>query len=575
VFDRGISFQSSLVTYIRVRRNHESTTDSGIKSYHACQRLSSLENRSDSATLFTSNSVQCRSPKITSEEYSRGQCEFDNSMVSTSEVIKVEDRTRDKVAYARELNARPVPIVVQKLIKTLKTSVHKTMRKNGGTPFSIIRQMFLYWDREKTGYNNESVLTNCLLSLGVKIVKADIQAVVSYYSTGVSVTGVPQMSYMDLLRDVNKDEPTLTVFVDPVREDLEDTQARYEFNSDQYKEKPPVVREFLDAVRLLVAAKMRREGGTMYSHVRKAFLMADFDYSNALDATEFIFAMKRGLGLVVTESQSKAVLKFYDRKGLGECDYSLLLRDLEEEGVHMLQFVDYSPRTIAKSVTKMKSNQFMHRPFRPKPNKLFEAIRLRLRAVLYKKISIRGGSLRSWLKEAFVSWDPQLTGRITHWQGLQGSLRAVGLVVTKDEADCILDCFTKKGETGFNYSSLIDDIAPRDHSFLHPEVEEDGYHAAETATARAPTNVSRYIAMFLQKVNNYATQSLGTVKPRDVLHGTFLRYDSRGTGKVGLKSLTSVAENLRVHLSEDRLQALLDWFDSDGSGTMDYCNFVV
>jgi hypothetical protein len=79
------------------------------------------------------------------------------------EAISIEDRTRDKVLHTHAMDAREAPPPVRRLISTLKASVHKIMRHKGGTPFSIIRQMFLYWDRYKTGRTNEVSFGYCTL----------------------------------------------------------------------------------------------------------------------------------------------------------------------------------------------------------------------------------------------------------------------------------------------------------------------------------------------------------------------------------------------------------------------------
>ena len=61
---------------------------------------------------------------------------------------RAEDYYRDQ--FHRHLQAKQsknLPEAVTKFISTIKHSVRTTMRNKGGTPFSIIRQMFLYWDR--------------------------------------------------------------------------------------------------------------------------------------------------------------------------------------------------------------------------------------------------------------------------------------------------------------------------------------------------------------------------------------------------------------------------------------------
>jgi hypothetical protein len=64
------------------------------------------------------------------------------------EHVKVEDGQRDKfMRRLEEKRSNALPEAVKKFISTVKFTVRATMNKKGGTPFSIIRQMFLYWDR--------------------------------------------------------------------------------------------------------------------------------------------------------------------------------------------------------------------------------------------------------------------------------------------------------------------------------------------------------------------------------------------------------------------------------------------
>ena len=53
--------------------------------------------------------------------------------------------------------------------------------------------------------------------------------------------------------------------------------------------------------------KLTLEGGTPYSHVRHAFLMFDWNYSNALDVDELTKAVKLNMGLTITEEQAQEV----------------------------------------------------------------------------------------------------------------------------------------------------------------------------------------------------------------------------------------------------------------------------
>ena len=484
------------------------------------------------------------------------------------EAINIEDRTREKFDRETELNARVQPPAVRRLISTLKSSVHRTMRNKGGTPFSIIRSMFLYWDREKSGKTNERVLTDCLHSLGVKISKEDIRTVLEHYSHGVTHEGNPEINYIDLLRDVNRGEPTLTTFVDPSLE-AKDESGRFAMKEDDFLHRPQAVTDFIEAVRLVATLKMRKEGGTIFSHVRKAFLMSDFDYTNALNAKEFKYAMRKVFGLNISEAASSEIVKYYDRRGLGECDYLLLLRDISSSSPHMLDFVEESPRTVAKTLEKNKSNPFLPKPFAPKPKKAFEALKIKLLSVLSERIVRRGGSVKSWLQEAFTSWDPTLSGKITDWRNLQGALKGLGLLIAKDEADCIIDCFTRDGKYEFYYSDFISSLASQDASFLNPE-KLNPY----TATSRTPHEIERCIHTFRKRLLRYTHLSHGAVRARDVLIGTFLRFDNSKSGRIDFDGFKAATEALKLHLSDELIRQIINWFDSNGSNSMEYLEFV-
>jgi hypothetical protein len=66
------------------------------------------------------------------------------------EHIRTEEFHRTKFEHMQEEKKNnTLPKSVHKFILTIKHSVRTAMRNKGGTPFSIIRQMFLYWDRSK------------------------------------------------------------------------------------------------------------------------------------------------------------------------------------------------------------------------------------------------------------------------------------------------------------------------------------------------------------------------------------------------------------------------------------------
>jgi len=58
------------------------------------------------------------------------------------------------------------------------------------------------------------------------------------------------------------------------------------------------------------------------------------------------------------------------------------------------------------------------------------------------------------------------------------------------------------------------------------------------------------------------------------MHGTFLRFDPSHSGKVTQKSLEDVSKILKIRLPTEDANALVTWFDTDGSKLLDYNEFT-
>lgn len=215
------------------------------------------------------------------------------------EAVRSEDQRRDQFYRRIEAEAnRNLPLVVRKFIRTLKRSVHSTMRKVGGTPFSIVRQMFLHWDADQTGLLNFKELNRCMLSLGVDIAHEDLQAILAYYDSG---TGEAEMSYSRLLEDLQIGEPGLLHIVDQDESVEEESHLRFRTYEDEFAVKPPLIDPFIAALRSIIAVKLRNEGGTPHSHLRSAFLKHDSGHINALTVKDLVEAMTSEMGLAITE----------------------------------------------------------------------------------------------------------------------------------------------------------------------------------------------------------------------------------------------------------------------------------
>lgn len=486
------------------------------------------------------------------------------------ESLNTEERIKEQFLRRQEvIKTKAIPLVVQKFIRTLKKSVRNTIRNKGGTPFSVVRHMFIYWDADKSGELGLSELESCLNSLGIKTTLEDRKAIIKYYDSG---KGNGEMTYQPLLDDMLIGEPTAleTIVDDP---DTERDGMRFATEQDKRAVMPAVVKDFIEAVRSVLKSKMQREGGTELSHMRDAFLAYDHDYSNALDVDELMLSMKNKFKLTITQEQAQQIIDYYDVKGIGAMNYKHVVADVMRGQPLMLQYQEQTARTIAATRKNLSSNPFIPKPFVPPPNKLVEDFKRKVKIYLEKKMKAEGGSIKSIMRKVFVFWDPQYTGKIYRWEDLQGAVRKFGFTITEDEAKVLMRTYDKDNSGALNYEVLANDILQTDPSFLVDSTSVLDYQ--RTATSRAPPDVSMNIRKIRDAAEVYARASKGEVEPRDVLMGTFLRFDKTHSGvRISSEDLNAVFRELRVRIPQDQINSLITWFDTNASRRLDYAMLI-
>lgn len=316
------------------------------------------------------------------------------------ERIHLEDVRRDE-ARNREtrLLTRVLPITVQKFIRTLKKSVRKTMRNVGGTPYSIVRDMFLYWDARKIGMLNSFDLSNVLKALGVILPESDILSIVSFYDSG---EGKNEMKYGDLLKDLVQGEPHILEMLPEDQETEEEKKMRFKTLDDKYAKKSKLVEQFLEAVKEKILRKMGTEGGNPFHHVRYSFLNFDWHSSDTLDPKVLCSCMTKNLNLQMSKEQATEIIDYYERRG--HMNYRLLTKDISEGLEQFLTFTESTPRTVVKRNQSLARNPFTPVQFRAPPNKILEKFKRKVKLNLRDKVSMKGGTPQSWVRESFRKW---------------------------------------------------------------------------------------------------------------------------------------------------------------------------
>jgi Ca2+-binding EF-hand superfamily protein len=440
------------------------------------------------------------------------------------------------------------------------------MTDKGGTPFSILRSLFIYWDADKTGFLTAEDLKHCMTSLGIQASDADLREIVNYYSKKKD----GRMTYIELLADIQKGEPTITEF--SMKSHDEDIGARFTEFEDEYKVPPEEVKQFIEAARHIISDSIRANGGTPFSHLHKIFERYDFDFSSGLSADELVHASKKHLKMTMSMEDARAIVRYYDRKRTGDIYLKYFLDDLASGFPSMLHFHELTNDEIREKKNRLAVNRFIRKPFKARPNMLLERMKDATHDALEKRVMGIGGTYTSWVQEAFQKWDPRDHGILTRWRDLQGAMKRIGVEISQDEAISIMSIYNDPKRGGMNYKNFTKDIVLDDPNFL-----EDTTNHIRTVTSissRTPPGAHKIIDKFKRSAEAYGRKSKGVLIPKDMLLGTFLRFDPQNTGRLDATHMMSAADELgfRVPLHEANL--LVQWFDTDGSMRVDYNELV-
>lgn len=481
-------------------------------------------------------------------------------------------------------NAKQIPVNIQKFINTLKRKVRKTIQAKGGTPFSIVRALFLYWGTSGSASNALGTLTTeqlskCMQSLGVRMTNNELEEVVAYYSASSfgKKTGPNEMSYDELLNDINAAEPSIIEFSGPKYFEAEEAEGlRFKEEADDFAVMPPLVKQFIEVSQNWIMVQMRAEGGTPHQHVRDLFNHFDYSQSHGLKPDELQLAATKKMKLNLTLEQAGEIVKFYDRRREGQMRYEEYLKDVTKGTKPILAFNEITSQERIKAIKSLSKNPLVPRPFHPKPNRILEQVKVSLKKSIRQLIDAQGGSLGSWLHDSFASYDKAFTRTLSDWRDVQGALRKVMLNVSKEEALCVMRSYDVQGDGKFNFELFIKHLEAEETHFLSPndQPKAGSISTVSTVTARTPAELAKTIQRFRSAVLAFVRKSSNVLKGPDLLYGTFLNHDPKRSGRAPPFVVSNVAQALGVRLSEQQVHSLVDWFDTNATHALDYNSFT-
>jgi Ca2+-binding EF-hand superfamily protein len=481
-------------------------------------------------------------------------------------------------------SSKRIPLNIQKFINTLKRKVRKTIQAKGGTPFSIVRALFLYWGTSGSASNAMGTLTTeqlskCMQSLGVRMTNNELEEVVAYYSANSfgKKTGPNEMSYDELLNDINAAEPTIIEFSGPKYFEAEEAEGlRFKEHGDDFAVMPKLVKQFIEVSQNWIMTQMRAEGGTPHQHVRELFNHFDYSQSHGLKPNELQLAATKKMKLSLTQEQAAEIVKFYDRRHEGHMPYEQYLKDVTKGTKPILAFNEITAQERQKAIKSLQKNPLVPRPFHPKPNKILEEVKVSLKKSIAQLIDLQGGALASWLHDSFATYDKAYSHTLHDWRDVQGAFRKVMLNVSKEEALCVMRSYDVDGDGKFHFELFIKDLEAEESHFLKPseQPKAGAIASANSGSARTPADIAKIIQRFRSAVLTFVRKSNNVLKAPDLLYGTFLSHDAKKSGRAPPFAVSNVAQALGVTLTEAQVHAIVDWFDTNATHTLDYNSFT-
>ena len=201
----------------------------------------------------------------------------------------------------------------------LRKILMKHMRRYGENENILVRRAFLNWDADASGLISAPELKGALNQLGMHINNKEAKRIVEFYD----VYKQGEFQYRGLVADVSNGVPTFMEHPEsegkshldvPDEDDLAVAGRMFTARATQRSDNA-LVERFKQSLTQCLEDKMIREGGTIASIMREAFLFWDSDSSGALDVNEFKGALHR-VGLRLSTAEASQVVRYYASNNL-------------------------------------------------------------------------------------------------------------------------------------------------------------------------------------------------------------------------------------------------------------------
>ena len=289
-------------------------------------------------------------------------------------------------------SARSFSPLVRRFIKKLRKKLDIITSKNGEYERILIRRAFLNWDADASGRLSAKELLGAMRQLKMRLTQEEATEIVKAFDT----CGSGEFTYQPLVEVVCEEVPHFFTQTETIsselasnlrgsgaltggpayvetsdlqfkrkklikqhkrltstsaptpEEDLEDEKLLSQLFTARPKDQHPskTVELFKRNLRHLLETFVLKQGGTVESHLREAFLKWDASSSGELTVSEFQDAMTKSLGFSLNSETATQIVRYYDHNGkIGNYDdeeihYKDLIEDICQNVPHFSEHPD-------------------------------------------------------------------------------------------------------------------------------------------------------------------------------------------------------------------------------------------
>uniref|UniRef100_A0A7S3NNZ0 EF-hand domain-containing protein n=1 Tax=Aureoumbra lagunensis TaxID=44058 RepID=A0A7S3NNZ0_9STRA len=258
--------------------------------------------------------------------------------------------------------------------------------------------------------------------------------------------------------------------------------------------------------------------------IAQCFEHFDIDGSGGIDAEELRQGLKK-LDLAITDSQIACLIEAFVGSRRGHIRYRDFVRAICPSPDKNLSPNDHSSRDIKCADVVKKVRREIHR------------------AAEHQGVHCT----KKYLRQIFLDMDDNGSGKVNRKE-LRRGLERIGLDLTSSELNRVLDELDRNGDGRCSFSEF--------ETFFHNSMDED--------------RITEIQAIIRNEVRRLANSSRGIPS----LRLAFAAFDKNDSGHISRRELRNELEKLGIELSSRDIDAVLDRFDLDGDGKIDYREFA-